>query len=255
MSTIISRLANLLILVVSCFSNVSATIVAQYDFTGASPFSELYFSGASIQNHEGVGILTNILGGSDGAHTWNGVNPSASQSWILSVDAQASPGLASFLNTAGNNTEVGVGILAANSSDPLVYFAFLNFSVNYDSGIIDTGYSSRVSPVGSASNFNPISQNLDTLTLAYDADTKLLKSLASDGTTLEAVNVQTEWGMSDTDTFLLGITGNVRLNQAVLSTDQSHISLDNLRLETVPEPSSVMLLGIACIIKFLHRKR
>lgn len=248
------------LLVLSAASSASAIIIAQEDFSGpAFPFSQEGAEAAVIENNAGVGTyVSDVPDNPDAgaAYSWDGQSLRADQSWIFSVEASLGTAFVDQMLTeeAGENAAIGIMVGRAALSFSNVMFLSL--------GAENSGQGNRTYIVmekvvaDTASDASEGAAELfyqANLILSYDATTGILAAKTLDGTgVLGSVDVVNDWGMSASDTFAFGIQGN---SGNIAAADGDDMWLDNMSLETVPEPSSTALLGLGGLALMLRRRR
>lgn len=231
---------------------VEGATVGQYSFdsTFSSHFTLAMGSGVTFTDNAGVGVMMDsaAVGEELSAYTWNGQSLTAGQSWILTVDASISDAFSALID--GVDAFAGLGLVAARSTNSGNHMTLLAWA---DGDPSERGLDATLD--GNLGNFDVVRPLGETtsLMLSYDADTKILTAHDTNGSALRTVNVATTWGMGDTDTFAFGVIGNSEGGQ--IPSDQDYLWLDNLQLETVPEPSSVMMLGLSGVVLLGRRAR
>ena len=256
-NSIIMKTTSILIASLLTIGSAQATIIAQYDFDGAdfgtnftNPFAS---TDMNISNQSGVGGLANSSSTSQNAtYLWNGQSLGTTQDWVLSISAGATQSLENQILSSGSGDEASIGLLAAFTPGGGGFNALLfEFYIENDFPVRGIATTSLIgaSQTGAFASNTGLSAELR---LSFKADTKMLEALAPNGDVVQSVNVQTQWGMDDTSTFQFGITGGV---ENINLPNSSSIWVDNLQLETIPEPSSVMLLALSAVSFVLRRKR
>lgn len=250
------------LLLVLCVSVLSVapvaegTTLASFDFTTpvSGSFTAVNNAGAGIviESSGGNGVMT----GGDAAefenltdYVWNGVTRNASQSWSYTVEATVTDAAESL--GVSNDVTFAIGLSVANASDLTGDNVFVELG---NENTFGRYYGSFWMLNGVESDPPESYTGSETLTLqvSYDAATHVI-SAAINGSTLQSHNVVTDWGMATTDEFAFGISGYI--DEGAVPTDQDYLWLDNLQLDAVPEPSSVMMLGVAALGLCVRRKR
>ncbi len=244
------------------FVATSSVQAVSYDFNGtlSSHFSDvpgfdpLVQSGGALNYHnDGISLPDDeqVLASTS-------FSPFYNQSWSASIDLTVPASYdTSFTDDLGVFDGLGVGIVAlfGFGSGGDEFFFDSSLEVNEATGRVFFTSNDKNDTTIAESDV-PTTAATATLTLSFDSATKVLSAIA-EGSTLLSVDIDapgSDWGMSDTDQFTLGLNAFSE-NEAVPSF--TPLTLDNFVGTIIPEPSGLLLglLGVAGMGSLSARSR